>query len=99
MLTDQEREFLGAFIYEATTDLFKGPATEDLHRRGVYYGDITFLMTAYSLENPRDQENFGGKHNPDPMACPWSDRESAVRRDQEMERELAKSRKKKAISS
>ena len=32
LLTDREREFLAAFIYEATTDPFKGPATEELHR-------------------------------------------------------------------
>ena len=47
LLTHREREFLAAFLYEATTDPFKGPATEELHRRNIYYTDLSYLMTAY----------------------------------------------------
>jgi hypothetical protein len=47
LLTDREREFLAAFIYEATTDPFKGPATEELLRRNIYYTDLSHLMAAY----------------------------------------------------
>ncbi len=46
-LTDREREFLAAFIREATTDPFTGPATEELHRRNIYYTDLSHLINAY----------------------------------------------------
>ncbi len=87
-LTDHERAFLAAFIHEATTDPFKGPATEDLHRRNIYYTDLSHLLTAYYRENPPQQEGFGGRHQPVPPPCPWPDRETAVRRDREVEGQL-----------
>jgi hypothetical protein len=89
-LTDPERTFLSAFIHEATTDPFKGPATDELHRRHVYYTDLGHLMSAYYRENPPDQEGFGGKRSPTPPFCPWPDRETALRRDRELEAELQK---------
>ena len=88
MLTNREREFLAVFIHEATTDPFKGPATEELHRRDIYYTDLSHLMTAYCRESVPDQEGFGGKRAPTPPPCPWKDRDSAVRRDREVEAEL-----------
>jgi hypothetical protein len=88
LLTDREREFLAAFIHEATTDPFKGPATEELHRRDIYYTDLSHLMTAYYRENAADQEGFGGRYDPTAPPCPWRDRDSAVRRDHEVEGEL-----------
>jgi hypothetical protein len=90
-LTDHEREFLAAFIYEATTDPFKGPATEELHRRNIYYTDLSHLMTAYYREEPGGQQGLAGRHNPTPPPCPWKDREAAVRRDDEAAAELEKS--------
>src|SRR5438105_3724710 len=87
-LTEREREFLAAFIHEATTDPFRGPATEELHRRDIYYTDLCHLMTAYHRENPGDQEGFGGKRNPTPPPCPWKDRHAAVGRDHEVGVEL-----------
>jgi hypothetical protein len=89
-MTGHEREFLAAFIYEATTDPFKGPATEELHRRDIYYDDLSHLMAAYYCEKHADQEGFGGRHNPQPPPCPWPDRASAIRRAQEEEEELNK---------
>lgn len=89
-LTDREREFLAAFIHEATTDPFKGAATEELHRRNIYYTDLPHLMTAYYRENADAQEGLGGKHDPTPPPCPWKDRDTAVRRDHEVEAELKK---------
>jgi hypothetical protein len=88
-LTDLEREFLATFIYETTTDPFKGPATEELHRRDIYYTDLSHLMAAYYLEKPGDQEGFGGKHSLGSPPCPWKDRDTAVRRDSEVAAELA----------
>jgi hypothetical protein len=88
-LTNDEREFLAAFIYEATTEPFKGPATDDLHRHGIYYSDIHALLAAYYRENNPDQEGLGGKRNPCPPPCPWPDLEAAVRRGQEVEQFVA----------
>ncbi len=85
LLTDREREFLAAFIYEATTDPFKGPATVELHRRNIFYTDLSHLMTAYYQENPGDQEGFAGQPYLTPSPCPWKDRATAVRRDHEVE--------------
>jgi hypothetical protein len=86
-LTDGERVFLAAFIHEATTDPFKGPATEELHRRNIYYTDVSHLMAAYYREGAGDQEGFGGRYHPAPPPCPWPDRDSAIRRDDEVEQE------------
>lgn len=91
-LTENEREFLAAFVYEATTEPFQGPATEDLHRHGIYYSDIRSLMTAYHRENNPDQQGLGGKRNLNPPACPWPSQEAAVRRDQEIATEWADAR-------
>jgi hypothetical protein len=87
-LTDHERDFLGAFIHEAVTDPYKGPATDELHRRDIYYSDLPHLITAWHREYAGQQEGLGGKHNPAPPPCPWADREAAVRRDREVEAEL-----------
>jgi hypothetical protein len=86
-LTNHERDFLAAFIYEATTEPFKGPATNDLHRHCIYYSDIHSLMAAYYRENNPDQERLGGKRNPVPPLCPWPSREVALRRNREVEME------------
>lgn len=88
LLTDHERGFLAAFIHEATTDPFRGPATEELHRRNIYYTDLSHLLAAYYRESPPEQEGLGGKANPTPPPCPWPDYETAVRRDREVKTEL-----------
>jgi hypothetical protein len=88
LLTEREREFLAAFIYEATTDPFKGPATEQLHQRDIYYNDLSHLMAAYYRESAGDQEGLGGRYNPTPTPCPWQDRDTAVQRNHEIEQEL-----------
>jgi hypothetical protein len=90
LLTDHEREFLAAFVFEATTDPFKGPATEALHRRDIYYTDLSHLLTAYYWEESLAQEGFGGRCNPAPPPCPWVDRETAMRRDSEAQAALEK---------
>src|SRR6266403_1836059 len=88
LLTDREREFLTAFVHEATTDPFKGPATEELHRRDIYYSDLPHLLAAYYRDNPGDQEGFGDKHLSTAPPSPWADRDAAVRRDRQVEVEL-----------
>jgi hypothetical protein len=93
LLTDREREFLAAFLHEATTDPFKGPATEELHRRNIYYTDLPHLLAAHYRESTGAQEGFGGKQDPMPPPCPWQDWDTAVRRDREVEMELERAAK------
>jgi hypothetical protein len=85
LLSHREREFLSAFIYEATTDPFKGPATEELHKRNIYYTDLSNLLAAYYQEKPSTQEGFGGKHIVPLPPCRWEDRHAVVDREQELE--------------
>jgi hypothetical protein len=78
-LTDREREFLAVFVHVATTDPFKGPATDELHRRDIYYSDLPHLLEAYY------HESHGPVSNSDVLpTCPWNDREAAIRRDSEI---------------
>jgi hypothetical protein len=93
LLTDPEREFLVALIYEATTDPFKGPATEELHRRDIYYTDLQHLLAAYYQENPGDQQGFGGNKVATLPPCPWPDRETAARRHRQVGVALERSTK------
>lgn len=90
LLIDREREFLAAFIYEATTDPFKGPATDELHRRNIYYTDLSHLLTAYYQEHAGDQEGLGGRRAATPPPCPWQDRDTALQRDHVVEAELVR---------
>lgn len=93
LLTKQEREFLAAFIHEATTDPFKGPATDELHRRDIFYTDLSHLLAAYYQEGAGDQEGLGGKHAATLPPCPWTDREAAARRDHQVEVQLERATK------
>ncbi len=88
LLTDHERASLAAFVSEATTDPFQGPATAELHRHDIYYSDLPHLLAAYYGEHSPNQQGFGGKPNPTPPAWPWPDRDTDLRRDQEVEVEL-----------
>jgi hypothetical protein len=91
-LTKAEREFLAAFIHEATTEPFKGPATQELHQRDIYYTDLSHLLAAYYRECPRGPESLGGKKVDTPPPCPWQDRETAHRRNHQIEMELEQAR-------
>jgi hypothetical protein len=81
-LTKQERDFLDAYVYEATHEPFGGPATTDLRGRGIGYADLHELLTAYHQELSRERVLPAGKHNPNPPHSPWPDREHAKRRNQ-----------------
>lgn len=81
MLTQQERDFLSAFVFEATTDPFHGPATKELHRRGIYYNDLSWLMALYYREQNPGQQGFGGVFHAIAPPCPWMDRKMALGRD------------------
>jgi hypothetical protein len=83
LLTNREREFLAVFIREATTDPFRGPATDELHRHDIYYTDLSNLLAAYYRECSNDDPESAGA-----PACPWPDREAAAKRDREIGFEL-----------
>jgi hypothetical protein len=90
LLTECEREFLAVFVHEATTDPFKGPATEELHRRNIFYSDLSHLLAAYYREDsPMTDRSWSNSASISP-ACPWPDRDTASQRNQEVEGELQK---------
>jgi hypothetical protein len=81
-LTKEEREFLDAYVFEATHEPFGGPATRDLQRRGIYYADLHGLLTGYHRQLSSEKILPLGKHNPSPPPCPWASREHAAHRNQ-----------------
>src|SRR5437868_5978496 len=82
LLTPEEKSFLDVFLHEATTAPFTGPATKALHEMGVEYGDILSLAWAYEQEAPRTSFAVGHAADAAPP-LPWSNRESALRRNEE----------------
>jgi hypothetical protein len=85
LLTPEEKSFLDIFLHEATTAPFGGPATKALHKMGVEYGDISYLAWAYEQEVPRTGFEMGHAAAVAPP-LPWPNRQSALRRDQEIRR-------------
>jgi hypothetical protein len=85
ILTPQEKPFLDVFLHEATTSPFTGPATKALHQIGVEYSDISYIAWAYNQEVPRTSFGWGHAANVSPP-LPWTNREAALRRNQEIQR-------------
>lgn len=83
-LTKEEREFLDAYVYEATHEPFGGPATDDLRRRGIYYADLHGMITAYHQEVVREKSTPMGKFSEAPPSSPWATREEAERRNRSL---------------
>jgi hypothetical protein len=79
-LTKEERDFLDAYVYEATHEPFGGPATNDLRRRNIYYSDLHGLLTGYHRELVAERIMPFGKQNPFPPPSPWVDRSHLERR-------------------
>ncbi len=85
LLTPEENRFLDIFLYEATTAPFAGSATKALHNCGVEYGDISYIAWAYEQEVPRTGFAVGHAADVAPP-LPWANRQSALRRNQEIQR-------------
>ena len=85
LLTPDENRFLDVFLHEATTAPFTGPATKALHKSGVEYGDISYVAWAYEQEVPRTGFAVGHAAEIVPP-LPWPNRQSALRRNQEIQR-------------
>jgi hypothetical protein len=85
LLAPEENRFLDVFLHEATTAPFTGPATKALQKSGVEYGDISYIAWAYEQEVPRTGFEVG--HAADVLPpLPWPNRQSALRRNQEIQR-------------
>ena len=85
LLTPEENRFLDVFLHEATTAPFTGPATKALHKNGLEYGDISHIAWAYEQDVPRT--GFAVGHAADVVPpLPWPNRQSALRRNQEIQR-------------
>jgi len=85
LLTPEENRFLDVFLHEATTAPFTGPATKALHKTGVEYGDISYIAWAYEQDVPGT--GFAVGHAADMVPpLPWPNRQSALRRNQEIQR-------------
>jgi len=92
LLTPEEMQFLDVFLHEATTAPFTGPATRALHAIAVEYGDILYLSWAYAQEVPRASFVLGHAADVAPP-LPWPTRESALRRNTELQRAWQDQRK------
>src|SRR6266446_7974159 len=88
-LSKEERDFLDAFVYEATHEPFGGPATADLRRRDIHYADLHGLLTSYHRELVNERSMPFGKYNPSPPPSPWANREEVHRRNQVLVDEYA----------
>src|SRR5947208_669940 len=86
ILTPEEKEFLDVFLHEATTSpFFNGPATKALHAIGVEYTDISYISWAYEQDVPRTSFELGHAAEVAPP-LPWTNRESVLRRNKEIQR-------------
>jgi hypothetical protein len=87
-LTPEERQFLDAYVYEATHGPpFGGPATRDLGRRGITYSDLSWVLTAYQRELSAEGKPAAGICNPEPPPSPWANLEEVKRRNQMLREE------------
>jgi hypothetical protein len=86
-LTNHEIEFLSVFIYEATTDPFKRPATDKMQKHKLYCSDISYLVKAYNDAKIPGQVGFGGKPSLIIPELPWASKEIAQARDAELSKE------------
>ncbi len=93
-LTEAETDFLAAFIDEYMT-VEVGPASRKLRKRGLFGAELLHLLDAYSRAHPprlEEKEVDGrrvevllwGYPAADPPVFPWSDRETALRRNAEV---------------
>lgn len=83
-LTNDERRFLDAYVYEATHEPFGGPATEELRRREIFYADLHGLLTGYHRELTREKILPFGKQNSSPPPSPWANRDDVTRRSRDL---------------
>ena len=86
-LTNEERQFLHAYVFEATQEPFGGPATRDLASRGVFYADILWILTAYHRTYDLPNRWPMGRPELNPPPSPWADLKEATERNQALKEE------------
>ena len=88
-LTQEERQFLDAYVYEVTHGPpFGGPATRNLGQRNIWYSDLGWILTAYQRELSAEGKPATGVHNPEPPPIPWESLEQVKVRSQVLREEL-----------
>jgi hypothetical protein len=88
-LSAKEREFLDAFVYEATNGPpFGGPATYTLNQLGIWYPDLSWILTAYQRELCAEGKVPSGVLNSKPPASPWISLEEVKRRNEVLKVEM-----------
>lgn len=87
-LTPSERDFLSSYVYEATHAPFRGPATSDLHERGIHYSDLNWILTAFDRELCDQEIPPVGHQNANTPPSPWAELAKAKLRNQELREEL-----------
>src|SRR5262245_469308 len=88
-LTREERDFLDAYVYEATSGPpFGGPATTDLKQRGIFYSHLSWILAAYQRELSAEDTPATGIPNPEPPPSPWPDLETVEGRAEALKTEL-----------
>jgi hypothetical protein len=88
-LTKPEREFLDAYVFEATNGPpFGGPATKDLAQRDIFYEDLHWILTAYDRECCAEKKWPMGTYHRTPPPSPWENLEQAKLRNQVLKEEL-----------
>ena len=88
-LTREEREFLDAYVYEATNGPpFGGPATTDLGRRRIRYPDLSWILTAYQREVSAEGKSPTGVQSSTPPPSPWPTLEQVRLRNEVLRKEL-----------
>jgi hypothetical protein len=86
ILSTTERDFLAAYLHEATTSpFFAGPASKAIQAIGVEYHDISYLAWAYEQDVPRTRFEVGFAADTTP-SLPWPNREAVLRRNNEVRR-------------
>ena len=88
-LTLYEREFLDAYVYEATNGPpFGGPATRALSEHGIWYPDLSWILTAYHRELCAEGKVPSGTLNSNPPDSPWKSVEEVKNRGMVLKDEL-----------
>jgi hypothetical protein len=88
-LSAKEREFLDAFVYEATNGPpFGGPATRTLNQSGIWYPDLSWILTAYQREICAQGKVPSGVLKSNPPASPWKSLEEVKLRNEVLKEEM-----------
>jgi hypothetical protein len=84
ILTKEEKEFLDVLLNEASDTPFGGPAHDALNGMGVRYLEIPHICWAYYQDLPPPKPWPWGHRSEISPPLPWPDRETTLRREEEL---------------